>query len=419
MGGTPEDFDARYRDVQLVPALDGARLRFEIENASGITWRAGNGMSASYQIFDPTTGMLLVDGARIPLSGDIQPGGRTVIDLPLDVPSEAGEYRVYASPMREQGGWGFERGSKFVLADLSVNADRSIHPGQVRVTDLAASRRAGLRRTLRRILSLPFETVWRNRSLSATLVKREILSRSRGSFGGGLWAILSPLLLMLTYFFVFGVVLNQKFEADPRPGSWTLYFLAGMLPWLAFSEAAGRAPTVLIEYRQLIKKLVFPIETLPVNLVYSGLVGEAFGLALFIPFCLLLRGHLPWTVVYLPLLLIPQMIFTAALCWFLSALGVFFRDLAQINGFLMTIWFFITPICYSESQMEHQIPGGARRILNQNPMFILVRGYRAIFLEGRAPDWKAIGGLTLASLLFAMLAHAWFYKLRKSFVDIL
>jgi len=85
----------------------------------------------------------------------------------------------------------------------------------------------------------------------------------------------------------------------------------------------------------------------------------------------------------------------------------------------MTIWFFITPICYSEKQMEHQIPAAAARILTRNPMFILVRGYRAIFLEGHAPDWRSIAGLTAWSLAFALLAHGWFYKLRKSFVDVL
>jgi lipopolysaccharide transport system permease protein len=414
-----ETFDARYRDVAVVTEAGGARLRFEIENASNATWLANNGMSASYQIFDPESGMLLVDGARVPLSANLDAGERRVFDLALNLPAEAGNYRVYACPMREHEGWAFDRGSKFVLADLIVSPDHSVHAGEVRVTDQAAFRRAKLVRSLARVFLLPVQTIWRNRALSATLVKREILSRSRGSFGGGLWTILSPLLLMLTYFLVFGLILNQRFEEDARPGSWTLYFLAGMLPWLAFSEAAGRAPTVLIEYRQLIKKLVFPIETLPVNLMYSGLVGEAFGLLLFIPACLLLRGHLPWTVVYLPLLLIPQMIFTTALCWFMSALGAFFRDLAQINGFLMTIWFFITPICYSEKQMEHQIPTGARRILTANPMFILVRAYRAIFLEGRAPDWHAILSLTVWSIVLALVAHGWFYKLRKSFVDVL
>jgi lipopolysaccharide transport system permease protein len=415
----PDTFEARYRDVQVVTEAGGARLRFEIENTSKETWLAGDGMAASYQVFDPESGTLLVDGERVPLAGDMTSGARKVFEMAVNLPEEAGSYRVYACPMREHDGWGFDRGSKFVLADLIVSPDHSVQASQVRVTDQAAFRRAKLIRSFLRVFLLPAQTIWRNRALSATLVKREILSRSRGSFGGGLWTVLSPLLLMLTYFFVFGLILNQRFEDDPRPGSWTLYFLAGMLPWLAFSEAAGRAPTVLIEYRQLIKKLVFPIETLPVNLMYSGLVGEAFGLLLFIPACLLLRGHLPWTVIYLPLLLLPQMIFTTALCWFMSALGAFFRDLAQINGFLMTIWFFITPICYSEKQMEHQIPAAARRILTANPMFILVRAYRAIFLEGRPPDWHAVLGLTFWSIVLALLAHGWFYKLRRSFVDVL
>jgi lipopolysaccharide transport system permease protein len=254
-----------------------------------------------------------------------------------------------------------------------------------------------------------------NRRLSYTLVKREIQSRSRGSFAGSLWAILNPLLLMLTYFFVFGLVLKSRMANDPSPAGFALYLLAGMLPWLAFSEAVGRAPTVLIDYRTLIKKLVFPVEILPVNLVYSGLVGEAFGAALFILALLLIRGYLPWTVIFLPVLLIPQMLFTAAICWFLSALGVFLRDLSQFIGFFMTVWFFVTPICYPESQ----IPGAAKWILQKNPLYILVRAYRAVLLESRAPDWRSLGALTAVALLLAIGAHAWFYKLRKTFADVL
>jgi lipopolysaccharide transport system permease protein len=220
---------------------------------------------------------------------------------------------------------------------------------------------------------------------------------------------------MATYFFVFGLVLKARFNNDPSPASFALYFLAGMLPWLAFSEAAGRAPTILLEYRQLIKKLVFPVEILPVNLVFSGLVGEAFGVILFALGFLLIRHYLPWTIVYLPALLIPQLLFTAGVAWFMSALGVFFRDLAQVNGFLLTLWFFVTPICYPETQ----VPSEARFLLAKNPIFILVRGYRAIFLESRAPDWRSLVELTAASLLLAVLGHAWFYKLRRSFVDVL
>src|SRR5207245_5234575 len=117
--------------------------------------------------------------------------------------------------------------------------------------------------------------------------------------GGGLWTILSPLLLMVTYFFVFGIVLNTRFGNDPSRSGFVLYFFAGMLPWLAFSEAAGRAPTVVWEHRNFVKKLVFPVETLPVNLAVAGLVGESVMLALFVVGLAAARGSVPAAVVWL------------------------------------------------------------------------------------------------------------------------
>jgi lipopolysaccharide transport system permease protein len=406
-----EPLRAAYRSIALV---DG-HLRFELENNSDSAWGEAAGVVAGYQIFDPGTGVLLVEGERAPLPAEFPPGARALFDLKLDLPEDSGSYRLYASPLREHEAWAYERGLPFILADVRVTSGRDVRVERLAVTDLPSLARRRWLRTVPRAFVQPFRTVWRNRSLSSTLVKRDILARSRGSFGGGLWTILNPLLLMLTYFFVFGLVLKARFNNDPSPAAFALYFLAGMLPWLAFSEAAGRAPTVLLEYRQLIKKLVFPIEILPVNLVFSGLVGEAFGVSLFVLGFFLIRHYLPWTIVYLPLLLIPQLLFTVGVCWFMAAMGAFFRDLAQVNGFLMTLWFFVTPICYPEAQ----VPAGARTILAKNPIYILVRGYRAIFLESRAPDWRSLAELTAASLLLAVLGHAWFYKLRRSFVDVL
>ncbi len=386
-------------------------LRFELEKR----WSSGGSVCASYQVFDSGTGALLVEGDRTALR-DGSAGGETErVELPLTLPPEAGAYRIYASPMTEGEAWAYERGLPFILAEVTVSGEQQVRVDRLRVTDLAAIRRRAIWWSVPRAILLPFRTVWRNRRLSYTLTRREILSRSRGSFGGSLWTILNPLLLMATYFFVFGLVLKSRFENDPSPVSFALYFLAGMLPWLAFSEAAGRAPTVLVEYRQLIRKLVFPIEMLPVNLVCSGLVGEAFGLALFMVALLLIRGHLPWTLVYLPVLLIPQMIFTVGFCWFMSALGAFLRDLGQVNGFLMTIWFFVTPICYPPSQ----VPAGLRPLLTRNPMFILVNGYRDILLQNHAPAWRPLAELTLGSLVLAILSHTWFHRLKKSFADVL
>ena len=106
----------------------------------------------------------------------------------------------------------------------------------------------------------------------------------------------------------------------------------------------------MLEHRNFVKKLVFAVETLPVNLVAAGLVTELFAAVLFAVFLLAMRGGVPPAVVWLPVLLIPQILFTAGVSWFLAALGVFVRDLGQIMGFVLTLWFFVTPICYPENK---------------------------------------------------------------------
>jgi lipopolysaccharide transport system permease protein len=112
------------------------------------------------------------------------------------------------------------------------------------------------------------------------------------------------------------------------------------------------------------------------------------------------------------------MLLTAGICWFLAALGVFVRDLAQINGYLVTIWFFITPICYQEAQLN-SLPAAAVAVLRTNPAYVLVRGYRSILLEAKPPDWTSLAWLTAFSIAAFLFGHAWFYKLRKSFADLI
>jgi lipopolysaccharide transport system permease protein len=247
------------------------------------------------------------------------------------------------------------------------------------------------------------------------MARRDILARYRGSFGDVLWTILNPLLLMGTYFFVFGLVLQQRFGQEQSSTGFALYFLAGMLPWLAFSEPAGRAPHVILEHRNFVKKLIFPLETLPVNQVVAGFVTELFGLGVFLILLLILRGSIPGTVLWLPVLVIPQLLFTLGLCWFLAATGAYLRDLGQMIGFVLTLWFFITPICYPETKLPHQ----ALFVLGKNPIYILVRGYRAILLEHHAPELLPIAKLWALSIVVFLLGHAWFYRLRKAFADVI
>jgi len=398
--------------------LDGGRLKVECEivNRSSESWLSENGWAAGYHLFDEPTGTLVVDGNRMPLSLATSESRKLAIEIAL--PSEPGEYNIYVSVMREHVAWFYNEGWPFLLVDILV--DDSGHPKLLgwRIADKRSVARRRMKRSISRAFSLPLESIWRNRNLIRTLVRRDVLSRYSGSFGGAFWAVLNPLMLMLTYFFVFGLVLQSRFGNDASHSAYAVYFLAGMLPWLAFSEAVGRSPFIMVEHRGFIKKLLFPVETLPVNLVVSGLVTEFFGIILFALALLLVRGSVPVTVLYLPALVIPQILLTAGICWFLAALGVFVRDLAQINGYLLTVWFFLTPICYPEINLD-KLPPLALHVLKMNPIFVLVRGYRSVLLDSKAPDWSALAWLTAASILVFLLGHAWFYKLRKSFADLI
>ena len=387
---------------------------FEIRNLSSESWRPLEGFAVGCHIFDPETDTLVTDGPRTSPEADIAPGEARRFELHFELPPEPGRYRVFVSGLREHAYWLYERGAEFLLIDGAVDGGRARVDG-FRVATEAKVRRERFLRSVRRSFTLPFETIARNRSLIRTMVRRDVLGRYRGSFGGAFWTVLNPLILMLTYFFVFGVVLQARFPNDPSRSGFALYFLAGMLPWLAISEAAGRAPTVMLEHRNFVKKLVFPVETLPVNLVTAGLVSEVFGVVLFLLGCYLARGYVRGSIVWLPVLVIPQILLTAGICWFLAALGVFVRDLTQINGFLLTLWFFLTPICYPETSL----PGPAIRILSKNPMFVLVRGYRDVLMEGRAPAFHSLWKLCVISLVIFVAGHAWFYKLRKSFADLI
>jgi lipopolysaccharide transport system permease protein len=407
---------AVFRNCRV--ALEGNKLRVECEivNETPEAWSPENGWAAGFHLFDEPTGTLVVDGPRTPVR--LGPSESCALSLPIALPPEPGEYNVYVSIMREHVAWFYDEGWPFLLIDVQVNENGAAALRGWRITDRKSVARKRALRSFGRAFRLPLESIWRSRSLIRTMVRRDVLSRYSGSFGGAFWAVLNPLMLMLTYFFVFGLVLQGRFGNDSSRSGYAVYFLAGMLPWLAFSEAAGRAPFIMVEHRSFIKKLVFPVETLPVNLVVSGLVTEFFGIILFVLALLLVRGHIPATVFYLPVLVIPQILLTSGICWFLAALGVFVRDLAQINGYLLTVWFFLTPICYEEARLE-KLPAAAIGLLTKNPIFVLVRGYRAVLLDARAPDWTAMAWLTAVSIMVFLLGHAWFYKLRKSFADLI
>lgn len=407
---------AEYRNVELTLEQEARsiRVRFDLVNQSQESWRPDSGFFVGWQVFDPGTSTFIREGDWTSPAKDLAPSDTCRVALRIHLPLEPGPYRIYISPVRPDQGWDYQHGRHFLLIDARVENGRALVVRK-KITTLPRLRWEKRLRSVPKAFTYPVLTFVRNHRLIRSMVKRDILARYRGSFGDVLWTVLNPLLLMSTYFFVFGVVLQARFGADRSPTGFALYFLAGILPWLAFSEASGRSPFVILEHRTFVKKLVFPLETLPINQVVAGLVTELLALAVFLAALLLLRGRLPLSVFWLPVLLVPQLLFTLGVCWFLAALGAFVRDLGQVMGFLLTLWFFLTPICYP----EQNLPAAALTILKTNPFFVLAHGYRAIFLEGRAPEFSPMWKLWLLSAVVCILGHAWFYKLRKSFADVI
>lgn len=383
----------RFADVEAASEDSGIRLRFRLDQPRVLGW----------QVFDPATGAFLFEGqCAEPLGSAL---GLSV-DLRVALPAEDGPYRVQVAPVEDR--------ERFILIEARV-AGGKLHLDAPRIASAPALRRARAIQAIPKAFTYPVRSLRTNGKLIGSMVRRDISARYRGSFAGSLWTFLNPLLLMATYFFVFGVVLQTKFGADTSRTGYVLYFLAGMLPWLPLSEAIGRSPYVILEHRNFVKKLVFPLETLPVNLVLSGFVTQVFALLIFLIGLFTARGAVPATILWLPVLLIPQLLLTAGLCWFLAALGVYTRDLGQITGYVLTLWFFLTPICYDERPLPHLVSA----ILAWNPLLVLVRGYRAIFLQSRAPDAHPLILLWIGSAALAVLGHAWFHRLRRSFADVI
>ena len=408
---------ARYENPKVEVNAAARRLKatFQLENVSESTWSLAEGYRLGWQLFDPETGLFITEGVWSPLAREISPGGSVEQTVELTLPRERGRYHVYISPMKESGGWFYSQGSPFLLLEASVEHGG----GRVARRAFHHARRSALVE-------------------AAAVVPQAVYTAHRTGFtklgacsldGAPRYCFPLPRFIRRR-----AVGRSQPGAADAdllfrvrhraaRPGSpgtragpaSRSTFLAGMLPWLPFSEAAARAPAIVLEHRNFVKKLVFPIEILPVNLTIAGLVTQVFALGVFAVFLLVTRGAIPATALWLPVLIVPQLLLTAGVCWFLAALGVYMRDLSQIIGYLLTLWFFLTPICYPEASL----PEAALPLLSTNPMFVLVKGFRDILLEPQAPAFGPLWKLWLGSALICLLGRAWFHKLRKNFADVI
>ena len=253
----------------------------------------------------------------------------------------------------------------------------------------------------------------RYRGLIQSLVARELKARYRGSLFGFLWSFINPLLLLLIYTFVFTVVLPGTHPQEIEP--YALFMFCGILPWTWFSSSLLESSNVLISGGNLIKKVLFPAEVLPIVTVLSNMVHFLFGLPILAGFLLYYRAPLQWSeLVWFPAVVLVQLVLTTGLALVLSALTVHFRDLKDILANLVTFWFFATPIIYPMTLA----PGIGKALLNLNPFTHLAISYQEIlFYQGSFGHCKWLLALGVVSVGVFLAGYFVFDRLRDSFAE--
>lgn len=253
----------------------------------------------------------------------------------------------------------------------------------------------------------------RYRGLIQTLVARDLKARYRGSVLGFFWSFINPLLMLGVYTFVFTVVMPTQHPENIRP--YALFFFCGILPWTWLSSSLTESANVLISGGNLIKKVLFPAEVLPIVSVLANMMHFFLGLPILAAFLIYYQRPLdPLELLWFPVIVLVQLIFTAGLALLLAALTVHFRDIKDILGNLLTLWFFATPIIYSMTMA----PEGMRWVLELNPMTHLAISYQEVlFYVGPHGHWKWLIALLAASTVLFLAGYFVFDRLRDSFAE--
>lgn len=262
-----------------------------------------------------------------------------------------------------------------------------------------------------------FASLWHNRELLLTLVKREIVGRYRGSLMGLAWSFFNPLLMLVIYTLVFSVVFRARWglgENESRT-DFAIILFVGMIVHGLFAECVNRAPSLIVSNTNFVKKIIFPLDVLPWVVLGSALFHALISLVVLLCAQLIFKHSVPLTALLLPVVLLPLILGTMGLSWFLASLGVYLRDVGQITGMFTTIMLFVSAVFFPITAL----PEKYQHLMHYNPLAVLIEQSRAVLVFGKFPDPLAWLTLTLAGAVMAWLGYAWFQKSRKGFSDVL
>lgn len=280
------------------------------------------------------------------------------------------------------------------------------------------------------IISYQPENIWRHanpwrfilhfaeyKDLLWQFTVREVQVRYRESFLGILWALITPLLRLVVYTFVFSVIFQRRWAGTKPEGfmEFGLILFTGIIAFSVFSESVSRAPMLIVGNPNYVKKVLFPLEILPVSTLGAALVHSLMSLTIVLVGLLTSSGKLYWTLLYLPLVYLPLIALTLGVSWLFASLGVFVPDVRNFVTVFVQILLFLSAIFYPLSA----VPESFLPIFWLNPLAGIVENFRRVIIWGLPPDWPWLIGMTLVSILVMSGGYMWFMKIKWAFADVI
>ncbi len=262
-----------------------------------------------------------------------------------------------------------------------------------------------------------WRNLWQHRGLISQFTRREIEGRYRSSVLGFAWSFVTPLVLLSIYTFVFGVVFQTRWPGTRTSGlsEFGLVLFAGVTAFNIFSECLLRASGLIVGVPSYVKRVVFPLEVLPVSVLGSALFHAAISLAVLVLAQAFVTGSLHPSLAVLPFAALPLVFLSLGLAWFLSSLGVFLRDLGYAIALIVQILFFVTPIFYP----LEQVPTSLQSVVRLNPLTPIVDNFRRCIFGSAPVQWAELGAWTAATGVMMMFGYAWFMRTKKAFADVI
>lgn len=253
------------------------------------------------------------------------------------------------------------------------------------------------------------------RNLLFQLVRRDFEQRFIGSAAGWLWGLIHPLVLLVSWIFVFQICMGVKLPQGEVTHNYALFLFCGFLPWLLFQDTVQRSASSLLDHANLITKTVFPAEIVPVSIFLSSLINHLISLGLALAIVGIYLKHLSVWMLFLPVYMLLIGLLAVGIGWIVASLHVYLRDTAQVLIVVLTFWFWMTPIFIT----ERQFPERFRFLLRANPLAFLVRAYRDRLLSNLQPSLSDLTIITAYSVTAFVIGGLFFRHLKRGFADVL